>query len=182
MFKGQKFQAVRATLTIIVTAGMLTGCTVGGGKKQAGTDTIINDPSVPAKPADRYKVTTDRAAFFRFSPQQASGPDQTIKKETRVTLVGRLAGYSKVRLVSGDVGFMDSGDIGHLNPKEIADEDALYAAQHAPPAALNSPLNNANIGNGGNYNPPPEAGQAQPLPLPDAAPTPTPPPPSMFRY
>ena len=181
MFTGHKFQGMRATLTIIVTAGLLAGC-ITGGKQQAGTDTmVINDPSAPAKPADRYKVTAETAAFFRYSPQQASGPDQQIKKETRVTLLSCLAGFSKVRLMGGDVGYMDSGDIGHLNAKEITDEDALYAAQHAPPPMLSSPINNANIGNGGNYNPPPEAGQAQPLPLPDA-PTASPPPPSMFRY
>ena len=187
MTRGSKSPRARATLTILVAAGMLAGCsTVGNGGKPAaakpGGDAAARDPDAPAKPEDRYKVSSDLAPFFRFSPQQAAGPDRQLKKETRLTLLGRLAGYSKVQLVGGDYGYVDSSDITHLSPKEIADEDALYAAQHAPPAAL-APLNGAgNIGNGGNYNPPPEAGRSQPLPVADPAAAPTPPPASIFRY
>ena len=180
MLKG-KIPGVRGALLLLVVAGTLTGCTGGGGKGNAANNDPGPDLSAPTKPADRYKVTADSAAFFRFTPQQVSGPDMQVKKETRVTLLSHVAGYSKVRLSAGDVGFVDTGDIGHLSPKEIADEDALYAAQHAPPTAF-APITGANLGNGGNYNPPPEAGQAQPLPLADPASSPTPPPASIFRY
>ena len=188
MSKGSNSPGMRTTLTILVAAGMLSGCTTRGGKPGAANPVggaVAADPDAPAKPEARYKVTTDQAPFFRFSPQQAAGADKQLKKETRVTLISRLAGYSKVQLPGGDYGYVDSGDISHLDPKEIADEDALYAAQHAPPAALSTPMtevNGANIGNGGNYNPPPEAGRAQPLPVADPGASPTPPPASIFRY
>ena len=193
MFRGQKIHGMRRTLTICVAAGMLTGCTTKGGKPAAakpggGDAAAIIDPDALPKPEARYRVSTDLASFFRFSPQQPAGADQQLKKDMRVTLVGKLAGYSKVELPSGQFGYVDSADITHLSPKEISDEDALYAAQHAPPALLNTPMtdanlgNGGNIGNGGNYNPPPEAGRAQPLPLADPAGSPTPPPASIFRY
>lgn len=153
----------------------------------AGNKAVANNPgrdlSAPVKPEDQYKITADPTApFYRFSPQQAAGPDQQIKKETRVELVSKLAGFSKIKLPSGDVGFVDTADIGHLSPKEIADEQALAAAQQAQAAALANPINNANIGNGGNYTPPPEAGRTEPLPVADPSPTATPPPSTMFRY
>ena len=188
MFRGQKKQGMRRTLTICVAAGMLAGCATKDGKPAAaakpGVDASeVIDPDALAKPEARYKVTADQAPFFRFSPQQAAGADQQLKKDTRVTLVSRVAGFSKIQLLpAGQFGYVDSSDIIHLSPKEISDEDALYAAQHAPPAALNTPMTDANIGNGGNYNPPPEAGRAQPLPVADPAGSPTPPPASIFRY
>ena len=180
MLRGRRSTRLLGALFLTV-AGLLAGCAAHGGKGNAANNDPGPDLSAPAKPADRYRVTADTAAFFRFSPQQASGPDMQVKKDTRVTLLSHVAGYSKIRLPAGDVGFVDTGDIGHLSPKEIADEDALYAAQHAPPAAF-APITGANLGNGGNYNPPPEAGRAQPLPVADPAGSPTPPPASIFRY
>ena len=198
MFRGQKIHGMRRTLTICVAAGMLTGCATKGSKQAAakpggGDASAVIDPNALPKPELRYKVTTDQASFYRFSPQQPAGADQQLKKDVRVTLVGKLAGYSKVELSGGQFGYVDSDDIGHLSPKEIADEDALYAAQHAPPALLNTPMtdagvsatsiaNGGSIGNGGNYNPPPEAGRSQPLPVADPNASPTPPPAAIFRY
>ena len=187
MFRGQKIPGMRRTLTICVAAGMLTGCATKGGKPAAakpggGDAAAVIDPDALPKAEFRYKVATDQAAFFRYSPQQPAGADQQLKKEMRVTLVGKLAGYSKVQLPGGQFGYVDTADITHLSAKEISDEDALYAAQHAPPALLSTPMTDANIGNGGNYNPPPEAGRAQPLPVADPNTSPTPPPASIFRY
>ncbi len=185
MSNGNRLWLRRAALGWL-TAGLLAmvvgGCAAGGGKK-GGAAEAGPDLSAPVKPENRYKVSADPAApFFRNSPQQPAGADLQVKKETRVTLVSKLAGYSKVKLPAGDIGYVDSTDIAHLSPKEIADEDALVAAQQAQAALLAAPMNNANIGNGGNYNPPPEAGRAEPLPLADPGPTATPPPSTMFRY
>ncbi len=184
MSKAKMLRSMRAMLVLLAAAGLLAaGCAGGAGKKQAGDGADAGaDLAAPVKPENRYKITAETASFFRNSPQQPAGPDQQIKKETRVTLISHLAGYSKIQLADGGTtGFVDSADIGHLSPKEIADEDALYAAQHAPPSAL-APLNGGNIGNGGNYVPPSEAGRAEPLPVADPNPTASPPPPAMFRY
>ena len=183
MFKGTTIQRMRAALTLVVVAGLLAGCQTTG--KKGETD-ALNDLSAPTKPEARFKVAADPTApFFKYSPQQASGADQQIIKDTRVELLSRLAGYSKIKLPNGNIGFMDSSDLIHLSPKEISDEDAAFAAKQAAAAqalAVTQGANNANIGNGGNYNPPPEAGQSQPLPIADPTPAATPPPSTMFRY
>lgn len=182
MSKGKTFWAGRTAL--VAAGGLLilaAGCAAGG--KKTGTADAGPDLSAPVRAEDRYKVSADpTAAFFRNSPQQPAGADLQVKKETRVTLLSRLAGYSKVKLSAGDTGYVDTADIVHLSPKEMADEDALVAAQQAQAALLAAPMNNANIGNGGNYNPPPEAGRNEPLPLADPNPSASPPPSTMFRY
>ena len=186
MFKGKLFQGMCAVLAAVTTLGMLAGCQTNA--KQTDNAEPMRDLSAPVKPENRYKVVADpTAAFFRYSPQQAAGADQRIPKETRVELLSRLAGYSKVKLPVGTIGYMDSADLSHLSPKEIADEDALVAAQQAAATALaasadGTGLNNANIGNGGDYRPPSEAGRSEPLPAVDPTASPTPPPSTMFRY
>ena len=167
-------------LAVLAAVGLLAAGCSGGGSGKGAAD-AGPDASAPVKPENRYKVIADTASFFRFSPQQPGGADLQVKKETRVTLINRFAGYRKVKLPAGDIGYVDGSEVAQLSPKEIADEDALAAARLAPPTAL-GPLNNANIGNGGNYNPPPEAGRAEPLPVADPNPTASPPPPAMFRY
>ena len=181
--KENLFQGMRLALGVLAMAALLIAGGCAGGKKTA-VDDAGRDLSAPIKPEDQYKITSDpTAGFFRYSPQQPAGPDQQVKKETRVELISKLAGFSKVKLPSGEVGYVDTADIGHLSPKEIADEQALIAAKQAEAAALANPiLNNANIGNGGSYTPPPEAGRTEPLPVADPGPSTTPPPSTMFRY
>lgn len=186
MFRGKIFRKTGAALAVAAAVVALVGCQTGS--KPASNEDLTRDLSAPVKPENRYKVAAEpTAGFFRASPQQPGGADEQVKKDTRVELIRRLAGYSRVKLPAGTIGYMDSADLTHLSPKEIADEDALAAAQQAAALALSAPadptgLNNANNGNGGNYRPPAEAGRTEPLPAVDPATIATPPPATMFRY
>lgn len=73
-----------------------------------------------------YAVTPESTAFYRFGPQQASGPDQKLTKGTIVTLVRPSFGYCKVKLSNGELGFVANEDLG------VASADLIAAAN--PPA------------------------------------------------
>jgi uncharacterized protein YgiM (DUF1202 family) len=59
-----------------------------------------------------YTVKAESTSFFRYGPQQGSGPDQTLDKGTLMTLIRPSLGYCKVKLTTGQQGFVAGEDIG----------------------------------------------------------------------
>ena len=173
----------------LLTAAGLAGCK--GGSAASATTAANNaaplptDGSVPS--ADRWKVKADTTPFYHYGPQQLNGSDQDLKKETRITMLTRSGGYSRVRLPSNEVGYVGTEDITPLDANEIAAEDAqklAAAAAAAPPGALTSPMGSTvtPAAGGPRYTIPAEAGRSESLPTADPNPTPKTPPPSIFRY
>ncbi len=172
-------------VSLLAVAG-LSGCRSGGA---AGATTAANnaaplpaDGAVPS--ADRWKVRADTTPFYHYGPQQLNGSDQDLKKDTRITMLERSRGYSRVRLPSNEIGYVGTEDVIPLDANEIAAEDAqklAAAAALAPPGALTSPMGTVTPAAGGpRYTIPAEAGRSESLPTRD--PNPTPPPPTIFRY
>jgi hypothetical protein len=58
-----------------------------------------------------YAVTADSTPFYRYGPQQGSGPDKTLPKDTLMTMIRSLFGYSNVKLTTGEEGFVAREDI-----------------------------------------------------------------------
>lgn len=56
-------------------------------------------------------VIADSSPFYRYGPQQDNGPDKRLPKDTLMTVIGSLFGYSKVKLTTGEQGFVASADI-----------------------------------------------------------------------
>ena len=172
---------VAGVLWVAGMAGCLGGGKSAGGGAAAGSS-ATDAPDAPVKPALRYKVVVDQTDFFRISPQQPAGPDDHLKKDTRVTFLKRYGGYTQVRTAGGIPGYVPSEDVAQISAQEVAQEDAALLARQAPPAAL-APITS---GPGGTYSIPPEATRDTVLPVQDTAPTdgaaakPTPNP--MFRY
>jgi hypothetical protein len=73
-----------------------------------------------------YAVTKDKAAFYKFGPQQGGGPDMELPRDTLLTLIRPSFGYCKVHLTNGQEGYVASEDIKIAPP-------ALVAAANAPP-------------------------------------------------
>jgi hypothetical protein len=73
-----------------------------------------------------YAVTTEKAPFYKFGPQQGNGPDMQLPRNTLMTLIRPSFGYCKVHLTNGEEGYVANEDI-KVAPAE------LVAAANAPP-------------------------------------------------
>ncbi len=76
-----------------------------------------------------YAVTAEKAAFYKFGPQQGGGPDLMLPRDTIMILIRPSFGYCKVHLASGQEGYVAHEDIKVAPP-------ALVAAANAPPPGI----------------------------------------------
>ena len=67
-----------------------------------------------------YAVSVKRAEFYLYGPQQASGPDQKLPQDTLVILIRPSFGYSKVKLMNGQQGYVASQDIRAAPPEVVS--------------------------------------------------------------
>jgi hypothetical protein len=154
-------------------AWMATGCFGGHSPQTAAAAT----GGVPA--ADRYRVVADATPFYRLGPQQAGGPDLSLKRGDEVTMDQRSYGYSRVTTSSGMVGYVGTEDITQLTAEDLAAENAAEAQAQAQ--AGGQKRSSAIVGE---YTLPPGATSLDQLPESDPvpAPTPKPTPNPYFRY
>ncbi|MDQ6911375.1 MAG: hypothetical protein M3119_04415 [Verrucomicrobiota bacterium] len=74
-----------------------------------------------------FAVSSPKASFYRYGPQQGNGPDETLPHDTLMTLIRPSFGYCKVQLVgTSKQGYVASEDIKPAPP-------TLVAALTAPP-------------------------------------------------
>jgi hypothetical protein len=76
-----------------------------------------------------YAVSVKQAEFYLYGPQQANGPDQKLPRDTLVMLIRPSFGYSKVKLMNGQQGYVASQDIRAAPPEVVS-------------AATNPPIGN----------------------------------------
>jgi hypothetical protein len=76
-----------------------------------------------------YAVSAKETPFYRYGPLQGNGPDQKLPQDTLLTVVRPSFGYSKVRLMNGDQGYLASEDINVASAALVA---AVTAPPHAP--------------------------------------------------
>ena len=86
-----------------------------------------------------FAVNVQAAPFYYYGPRQASGPDKTLPKNTRVAMIRASFGHCKVRLASGEEGYVATDDLHMVSsvtlaPGAVAPADAVAAAQvsHEP--------------------------------------------------
>jgi hypothetical protein len=156
---------------VLGLAWMGSGC---GSGDHAPQTTAVSGPAASGAPAtDRYKVVADATPFYRLGPQQAGGPDLSLKKGDEVKMVQRAYGYSRVTTSGGLVGYVGTEDISQLSAQDLAAENAA-AAQAAAQKRSSAIV--------GEYTLPPGATSLDQLPVSDPAPTPKPTPNPYFRY
>jgi hypothetical protein len=160
--------AGRAVLCLLLFTA--AGCQ-SGEKKGANTPATAK---AKAPATDRYKVTADTTPFYTYGPQEPNGPDDILKKDTKLTLLQRSYGYSRVTTPDGKSGYVGTEDIGPLSAEDLADENAAVQLMPADAEKRLGPMP-------GGYTIPPEAGNDERLPVSDA-PTPTPAPATPFHF
>ena len=156
-----------ALLAVGVICALGVGCSLDEGDNASATAPAASGSEVP------YRVSADTTGFFHYGPQQASGPDLSLKKDTRLAMLKRGFGYSQVRTSDGQVGYVGTSDITPVSAEELASERAQMAAAQTASTGRRNP---AIVGE---YSIPPEAGNREKLPEPEVKPTPNP---AMFRY
>jgi hypothetical protein len=82
-----------------------------------------------ANTGNLYVVATKSASFNHFSPHQEVGPDKILQRDTVVTLIRPSFGYSKVRLMSGEEGYVASKDL------RVAPATLVATTTEPPPPA-----------------------------------------------
>lgn len=151
-------------MAAVVLGVTVTGCAPPEGSAPATAAVNAGD--------DLYRVNAETTSFFTNGPQQPSGPDLALKKDTRVAMVKRNFGYSQVRTAENQVGYVGTVDLTPLSAEELAADKARQAAALKPVKGRNPAIV-------GGYSIPPEAGNGEKLPEPEAKPTPNP---AMFHY
>src|SRR4051812_953290 len=69
---------------------------------------------------NRYEVSASSAQFFKYGPAQSYGPDFTIAKGQRLTMVHREFGFSQVRLDDGQTGSIPTEQLKAAPPEPKA--------------------------------------------------------------
>jgi len=141
--------------------------------------------------APEYVVIRDFTPFYRLGPQQARGPDASLRAGNRVKLLRREMGYSLVQLEDLRTGYVANENMAVAPPRppeQVKQEAETAAAKkrggkrgdegplYSGPQVNDTPLPDPNV-------PPPDL-NVEPevvpknLPAPDATPSTTP----KFRY
>src|SRR5436189_166859 len=99
-----------------------------------------SNPAAPtaANGGKFFAITADSAPFYQYGPQQNYGPDKKLPKDALVTLIRSSFGYCKVKLASGEQGYVASQDIQVAPPALVAAATAP-AATSSPASAFTSP-------------------------------------------
>ncbi|MEY2545704.1 MAG: hypothetical protein QOG48_821 [Verrucomicrobiota bacterium] len=122
----------RALFLFLITAVGIFGCAKS--RKSQSQAATTND---------YYAVKSASAAFFRYGPQQANGPDRKLARDTLLTISRKSFGYARVRLTSGEEGFVAIDDIrpapANLIAKTVPTPTPTPAALNYPEPKLPSP-------------------------------------------
>jgi hypothetical protein len=111
----RKFLHVTLGATALLSAAalvLLPGC-------QTGSQAISRLHEVDT--SKYYAVTAEKTPFYQHGPQQGSGPDRELPRDTLVNLVRHSFGYAKVQLV-------DNGQQGYVAAEDIRIAPAMLVA------------------------------------------------------
>jgi hypothetical protein len=128
----------------------------------ANCSNVMRKGITTASPQKFYAVTTESAAFYRRAPVAGSEPEKMLKKGELLSLIRPSFGTCKVRLNSGEQGYIANEDIGVASP-------ALIAAASGSPETRNGRFR---------FDSPDPRLVVPEEPLPEFLPTPIPEPPS----
>src|SRR6478672_2504475 len=151
-----RFSGKLGTVTIFAALAAFGG--LNGGCSSSGKSNSVRLTSGKV-----FAVVADKTSFYRYGPQQGSGPDESLPKDTLMTLIRPSFGYCKVQLMpSAKEGYVACEDIKPAPPTLLA---ALNASTHQMSGS--SERENFDVrSTDPHFVPPPEA-----LPDPDLPPT-----------
>ena len=100
---------------------------------------VNSDPAPVSAAAGKkfFAVNVVAAAFYNYAPRPGSSPDRTLPKGTLVAMIRPSFGCCKVRLITGEEGYVASDDLHFASTALIAEGGAPRG--HAVTAAPFSP-------------------------------------------
>ncbi len=139
---------------LLAGAALVAGC--GG--------STIKIPTASGTTGGWYSVAANQTPFYRYGPQQGSGPDTQLSHDSIMKVIRPSFGYVKVQLQDGESGYVASEDIRPA-------PSALVAEKLAPPPTP-APAYAAQTGEDFQLNSDDPRLIAPPEPLPEASPAP----------
>jgi hypothetical protein len=106
-----------------------------------------------------YSVATNSTGFFSYDPHQEVGPDKMLRRDTVVVLLRPSFGYSVVRLMTGEQGFVSSKDL-RVAPAALIPKAAPTPRPSGPAIEVYSPKPTP-------AQSPPPPSEIEPAPLPN---------------
>jgi hypothetical protein len=96
---------------------------------------VNSDPAPVSAAAGKkfFAVNVDAAAFYNYGPRPGSSPDRTLPKGTLVAMIRPSFGCCKVRLTTGEEGYVASDDLHFASAALLAEASA--PPEHAVTAA-----------------------------------------------
>ena len=99
-------------------------------------------PVIP--PGTVCVVTTPRAPFYKYGPAQSFGADLLLPYGTRVTMLERSTGFSRVMGEHGISGYVASDQIEPV-PPEPKVRDPRLVTNRKVPRAFSGPIKRSNV-------------------------------------
>lgn len=114
-------------LLAAVVSLLAVGCASSGKPKifSGGTDTW-------------FAVAAEQTPFYKYGPQQGSGPDMQLPHDSIMQVIRPSFGYVKVKLQDGASGYVASEDIRPAAPTLVAEKLAPPPEVVAPTVASHS--------------------------------------------
>jgi len=146
-------------IALVTSAKLMSGCATVDAPATGDQLPTVGDEAAAALGGDTYMVVKDFTPFYTLGPQQSTGPDLSLPQESRVTLIKRSFGFSKVRI--------DDGREGMVPTEAIAPAPAdapLVQFEEPTSSAIRRVSSSSSGGRQSNYVPPAEF-----APLPEEA-------------
>jgi hypothetical protein len=122
--------ARRAASVALSLAGVLCGC--------AGTSTFIPPGAV-------CEIAATRAPFYKYGPAQAFGADDSLTQGTRVTMVERDFGFSRVMLANGVTGYVATDDVKLVPPEPPPKPNERVVTNRKLPQLFHAPVKKSDV-------------------------------------
>lgn len=122
---------MRAERTFLVplffVAALATGCALSN-----------KSGALSATTSGWYSVAANQTPFYHYGPQQGSGPDMQLPRDSIMKVIRPSFGFVKVQLQDGEGGYVASEDIRPAPPEIVAEKLAPPPAPATAPATIAS--------------------------------------------
>jgi len=120
----------RSAIPALALAGLLTACATKSAKLPPGTVCV---------------VSSTRAQFYKYGPAQTFGADESLVQGTRVTMVQRDFGFSRVMLANGVSGYVATDDLEPLPPEPKPKPSPRVVTGRKLPKLFSAPVKRSDV-------------------------------------
>jgi hypothetical protein len=101
--------------------------------------------SVHIPPGAVCEVAVTRAPFYKYGPAQAFGADDSLAQGSRVTMVERDFGFSRVMLTNGVTGYIATDDLKPIPPEPTPKPNERVVTNRKLPRLFSAPVKRSNV-------------------------------------